>query len=143
MNANLKKITFALALGFSLIGAGSVLAQEPARLYLAPGGGSGQPRLGFQGHFEWGVGMVVDYVPWGTPAARVGLEPGDVILSVNGRRLRSQSDYFSALRTSGGRVRLVIEDVRSGGLVARTAWIGGGSIAAMEAEPIEEYSAFP
>jgi S1-C subfamily serine protease len=65
--------------------------------------------------------MHVEYVPFGTPASRIGLEAGDVIRAVNGRWLRSQDDYFHALAHSGGYVRLVVEDVRSGRLVTRSA----------------------
>ena len=76
-----------------------------------------QPRLGFYGHLEPGRGMVVDYVPWGTPAFRVGLERGDVIVQINHRRIRSYRDYFGALRTSGPICRLLVEDVRGRGRI--------------------------
>ena len=78
-------------------------------------------RLGFYGHFEWGYGMVVDSVPWGTPAQRMGLESGDVIVAINGLWLRSQSDYYRALAYGGDHARVTVQDVRSGGLVTRTA----------------------
>ena len=93
-----------------------------------------QPRLGFQGHFAWGAGMVVDYVPWGTPAAQLGLEPGDTIRAVNGQWIQSQGHYLWLLQNSGGQVNLRIRDVRTGMLISRTAWIGGG-IAAYQAQP--------
>ena len=76
-----------------------------------------QPRLGLYGHMEYGRGMVVDYIPWGTPASRTGLEPGDVIVRINGRWIRSDRDYFLALRTTGPYCRLLVNDVRGRGLI--------------------------
>ena len=87
-----------------------------------------QPRLGLYGHIEYGRGMVVDHVPWGTPASRTGLEPGDAIVRVNGRWIQSDHDYFQALRFSGATVRLLVRDVRGRGLIPVTVYLyGGGS----------------
>jgi S1-C subfamily serine protease len=126
MNSAAKSLISAIVVA-GLFGISSIAsAQTRAELRLRPEPIVPEtPRLGFHGHFEWGYGMVVDHVHWGTPASRIGLEHGDVILSINGRRLRGEWDYFRALRESGGYVRLVIQDVRSGGLVARTTFVGG------------------
>jgi len=115
-------------------------AEGRAELRLIRPGMPDAPRLGIYGHFEWGLGMVVDSVAWGTPAARTGLEPGDVIRAINGRPIQSEWDYFQALRYSGGYVRLTVQDVRTGSLVARTAFLGGeyynrGSVAGLEIGP--------
>ena len=99
-----------------------------------PDPGFGQPRLGFNGHFEWGHGMVVDSVPWGTPAAQIGLESGDVIRAMNGRWISSQDEYFWILRNSGGHVRLVVEDVRTGMLVNRSVFLNGGPVPLMRTQ---------
>lgn len=125
MNAMVKMVTLAGLLGVAL-GVGNVAqAQVRVQPYLLPGSGqSDVPRLGFQGHFDHGIGMHVEHVYYGTPASRMGLEPGDVIRAINGRWLRTQNDYFRELSYSGGYVRLVVQDVRSGRLVSRSAYLG-------------------
>jgi hypothetical protein len=64
-------------------------------------------------------GMKIEQVTPGSPAARLGLEAGDVILSVNGRPVRNAADYARSLDQGGGRVRLEILDARSGKVVIR------------------------
>ena len=136
MNAILKSLLSAgclVALGLSQV----VATEGRAELRLYPGPGlPDAPRLGIYGHFEWGLGMVVDSVVWGTPAARIGLEPGDVIRAIDGRPIRSEFDYFQALRYGGAYVRVSVQDVRSGAIVSRTAAMGGeyygGSVAGLE-----------
>jgi S1-C subfamily serine protease len=90
-----------------LVGSEIAAAQQPANV-----------RLGVRGHFEQGYGMVIDSVRWRGAAARIGLEPGDVIRSINGRWLRTEADYRRQLRAKSS-VRLVVEDVRTGRLIAR------------------------
>lgn len=74
------------------------------------------PRLGFTGQMIYGYGMKVLSVAWGTPAQRIGLETGDVIVRINGRQIRSQFDYDQALRDAatynGGQVNLLVRNVR-------------------------------
>ena len=70
--------------------------------------------------------MVVDSIPWGTPASRTGLEPGDVIVRVNGRWIRSDHDYFQALRYSGAVCNLLVRDVRGRGLIPVAVYLHGG-----------------
>lgn len=77
------------------------------------------PRLGFQGHFDFGKGMHVENVVWGTPASQAGLEPGDVIRSINGQRVQSLGHYQSLLRQGAGEAVLTVVDVRSGQWVQR------------------------
>jgi S1-C subfamily serine protease len=83
------------------------------------------PRLGITGHFHFSHGMEVESVVYGSPAYRMGLEPGDHIRSINGRWLNTESDYFRALNLSHGHMRLLIEDVHTGALVSRSAYLGG------------------
>jgi len=96
----------------------------PSQPHIAP---PHQYRLGLYGHMAYGRGMVVDSVPWGTPASRTGLEPGDVIVRINGRWIQSDHDYFQALRYCGGVCRLLVQDVRGRGLIPVTVYLGGGS----------------
>lgn len=107
--------------------ASTVQAQQPeAGLRLIPPVVPTQPRLGFYGHMEYGFGMMVDRVFWGTPASRAGLEPGDVIVRINNRRIRTDYDYYQALSASGPYCRLLVRDVRGRGLVSVTAYLGMG-----------------
>lgn len=90
------------------------------RMYIAPGGGNPgygqQPRLGFHGHMIHGYGMRVDHVLVGTPAQQVGLEGGDVIWRIDGRRILSRFDYDNAMRNAalyqGGWLTLTVRNVR-------------------------------
>ena len=138
MNAALKSLLFSSVI-VSLLGLTTVAHAAPPHIQLRLYPGSGPsvmplvpetPRLGFYGHFEWGYGMVVDSVPWGTPAKRMGLESGDVIRAINGQWLRSQADYYRAMQYSGGYVQVTVQDVRTGILATRVATIGGGYYAA-------------
>lgn len=108
----------------ALVG-GNAMAAEGIQLRLRPEVPV-QPRLGFEGHYDPGHGMHVDRVLRGSLAARIGLECDDVILAINGQRIRSLSHYYSLLRNSGGRATLYIEDHRTGRVVARSVWLSGG-----------------
>jgi len=136
MNAAVKSLLFgSLFAGLVSVAAMADAAPPRVQIRLYPGlGGTSvmplvpatplvpsTPRLGFYGHFEWGYGMVVESVAWGTPAKRMGLEGGDVIVAVNGLWLRSQGDYDRALSYGGEHAQVTVRDVRSGGLITRTA----------------------
>lgn len=88
------------------------------------------PRLGIMGHIEYGYGMVVDSVNYGTVANRMGLERGDVIVRINNRQINSDSSYqqalFQAHQTQGGFVDLVVIDVRTGMTRHRAGNLNGG-----------------
>lgn len=79
----------------------------------------GSPPLGIHGRFEHGYGLVVERVGWGSPAGRIGLEPGDVIRAIDGRWLRTEADYRRQLRDSDGNLTVIIRDVRTGRLLSR------------------------
>jgi len=125
-----------VAIAVAAIAVGGLLVAAPAQAqqaryqivnpnpYIAPP----QPyRLGLYGHIEYGRGMVVDHVPWGTPASRTGLEPGDAIVRINGRWIQNDHDYFQALRYGGGVCHLLVQDVRGRGLIPVTVYLHGGS----------------
>ncbi len=78
---------------------------------------SGLPKLGFYGHIQYGWGLMVDRVYGGTEASRIGLERGDIIVSVNGRQIRNWNDYNTALFYSGGFGQMVVRDCRTGRLI--------------------------
>lgn len=115
------KITLLVALaGLVAVGSvGTARSDEPeqALVWPVPPVIPRPQRLGFYGHLQPGWGMMVDYVLWGTPAHRAGLESGDVIVRINHRRIRSYRDYFWALRTSGPVCHLSVDDVRGRGRI--------------------------
>ena len=78
-------------------------------------------RLGFRGvDVGWGVEIVsLDY---GGAAVQLGLEPGDVIVELNGRRVMSINDYHAIMARSGGFVQLVVRDHRTGNVVQMPAF---------------------
>jgi membrane-associated protease RseP (regulator of RpoE activity) len=49
------------------------------------------------------AGLLVRSVEPGSPAARAGIEAGDVLISGDGRALRSSSSLYTALRSAGDR----------------------------------------
>jgi S1-C subfamily serine protease len=79
----------------------------------------GSPPLGIHGRFEHGYGLVVERVGWGSPAGRIGLEPGDVIRAIDGRWLRTEADYRRQVREVDSSAQLIIRDVRTGRLLRR------------------------
>jgi serine protease DegQ len=70
------------------------------------------------------AGVLVFDVQPGTPAARGGLERGDVVVRFDGRTIRSVEDLFAALRRKqpGDEVRVVV--VRDGDRLTRTVRLG-------------------
>jgi S1-C subfamily serine protease len=59
-------------------------------------------------------GMQINLVVPGSPAAVVGLAPGDLILRINNQVIRNQEDLFSVLNSSDGSVTLQVRDGRTG-----------------------------
>jgi S1-C subfamily serine protease len=98
-----------------------------ALLLSPPSAAAQQPpsRLGIDGHFEHGYGFVLHAVRWRSPAARIGLEPGDVIRAVEGRWLRTPQDLRRELLRNEGTPRLIVEDVRTGRLISRPIDLSG------------------
>ena len=76
--------------------------------------------LGIQGRFDHGYGLVVERVRRGSPAGRIGLEPGDVIRAIDGRWLWTEADYRRQLRNSDGNLQVIVRDVRTGQLLSRS-----------------------
>src|SRR5205814_7955359 len=67
-------------------------------------------------------GMLVKEVLRDTPAARAGLQPGDVIMAVGNYRVESLKDFATLLQLlpAGGRVRVeVVRGNQQGGLMLR------------------------
>lgn len=88
------------------------------------------PKFGFSSFTINGVGERVTHVRWGGLASRFGLEPGDIILSLNGHQLTYHGSWNDALyhaMSNGGWVRLRIRDVRTGFVAQRQLFVGGGN----------------
>jgi S1-C subfamily serine protease len=73
--------------------------------------------LGISGKFTF-QGIRVTSVDGGSPAERIGLEDGDVILAVNGIPVKTVSAWTSAMNGNTF-VRLRIKNVRGGPIVFR------------------------
>jgi predicted metalloprotease with PDZ domain len=73
------------------------------------------PFLGFSSYFD-GVAEQVTAVQYGTAAWRMGLEPGDRILSVNGIPLRYHGHGEQLVRSAAyrGQLTMAIRDRRTG-----------------------------
>jgi hypothetical protein len=64
--------------------------------------------------------MRVDSVRRGSPALRMGLEPGDVVISIDNMRFTTHKGYLWALRCASQRPSLIIHDMRGRGLLRRS-----------------------
>lgn len=101
---------------------------------VATAGAVETPRLGFRGTVvdlgraavvpaPDGVpnrGLRVDAVQANTPAARMGLERGDIIVAIDIMRFTTLEGYFQALRCSGQRPSIVLINVRNGRLIRKS-----------------------
>ena len=78
--------------------------------------------------FRTDRGASITYVQPGGPAARAGLEPGDMILSVNGQRITSREHLKDALARSRGRAELEVINCRDYSRVYVTAFPRGNDL---------------
>jgi uncharacterized lipoprotein YbaY len=76
------------------------------------------------------VGVRITGVEFGSAAARIGLEPGDIIVTVGGQqvgrlqdRVVDLGDALNAAADFQGRVRLVIQNRRNNELLAIDVWL--------------------
>ena len=117
------------SVSFVALSARPAVASHPEALLLAPEDNFYLPKFGFSSFNIRGYGERVTFVRWGGLASRLGLEPGDTILSMNGYRLTYHGSWNDALyraMASGGVVRLRIRDVRTGLVAYRQMYVGDG-----------------
>ena len=123
-----RKTVLALLASLSLVTVSSAVASHPQVLLVAPDPYCHDlPRFGFSSFSMNGFGERVTNVRWGGIAARMGIESGDVILSLNGFPLSYHGSWNDALRNAmnnGGWVQLTIRDVRTGFIATRETFVG-------------------
>jgi S1-C subfamily serine protease len=74
------------------------------------------PKLSFTGQIIPGVGMKVLSVRFGSPAAKAGLEHGDIVMSANGFPITQQFDLSNAVASAAahnnGVVSMRVKNIR-------------------------------
>jgi hypothetical protein len=133
MNTLTRKSALTLSASFVVVAllAVSAGAAQPKALLIAPSPNNYLPEFGFDSFNIRGVGERVTYVRWGSLASQLGLEPGDMILSMNGFRLTyhgAWNDALSYALANGGWVQLRIRDVRTGHVAYRETFVGDGPV---------------
>jgi hypothetical protein len=104
------------------IGIGMPAVQPPSQVFL--------PKFGFQSYNLSGIGDRITFVDCHGLAAEMGLEPGDIVLRLNGMPLNYHGAWNDALTHAiydGGVVTLAIRDVNTGAVVHRTTYLNGGA----------------
>jgi hypothetical protein len=71
----------------------------------------------------------------GTPAASLGLEYGDVIVSINGAYVSTQPEYVAAVHNSPDVMNFVVRNVRTGQLQNMSVRLARGPVAAVVPVP--------
>ena len=70
-------------------------------------------------------GLIIQSVPQGSVLERLGLQPGDVIQSVNGETVTSEADVMRILQSRGVQGSFTAEVVRGG--TTMPIAVGGGT----------------
>ncbi|MGC1717919.1 MAG: PDZ domain-containing protein, partial [Isosphaeraceae bacterium] len=86
------------------------LEEEPTRNEGAPN----KEEFGVTGEAIEGQGIRVVAIARGSPAALVGLDPGDVIMDINGKPMRTMDEYHEAIRKSASEMWFTVLNVRTG-----------------------------
>ncbi|WP_139556325.1 DegQ family serine endoprotease [Methylotetracoccus oryzae] len=73
-------------------------------------------------------GAVISSVQAGSPAARAQLEPGDIVLAINGRKVRNSMDVRNAIGLLRVGEKVEVEVIHKGDTVTRSAEIAAPKI---------------
>lgn len=95
------------------------------------------PFLGFDSYFD-GAGELITAVQYGSAAWRVGLEPGDRVMAVDGVGLRYHGHGLQLLQNAAavrGYVTLSVRDVHTGLVVNRTIGLGSSAVVVTHSSP--------
>jgi S1-C subfamily serine protease len=85
-------------------------------------------------------GLLIHNVAPGSPAARAGLEAGDILVQANQHRLDSPQNLSAAIQSAGGSLLLTVIDVRTQGIANLHVSLGSpGSYVELRAEPQTQY----
>ncbi len=138
MNARYRTAALFLMFGLTLSAfvAPAAAAGPPQALLVAPGEPYGLPKFGFSSSTIYGFGERVVFVRPGSRASYLGLEPGDVLLSLNGFKLTYPGSWNDALSNAlydSNYIRLKVRDVRTGNVVFRDTFVNSGN------GPVEHY----
>ena len=133
MTTTIRTTALSLFASLALIAVSSASAGQPKALLLNPNPYPGPgcyelPKFGFSSFNINGYGERITKVRWGGLAQQMGLESGDVILSLNGYPLSYHGAWKDALREAmnqGGYVQLTVRDVRTGFIATRETYVGG------------------
>lgn len=100
--------------GYAEPGVGAYVA--PRVMPVLPSTCGFMPKLGFNGRLIPGVGMQILSVNYGGVAHREGLETGDIIVEINGRRMMYEFDYERALVDAAvynyGQISVLVRNIR-------------------------------
>jgi hypothetical protein len=127
----------------------SSVAAPPKSFLFAPGEPYGLPKFGFSSSTIQGYGERVVSVRFGGRAHQLGLESGDVILSLNGYRLTypgSWNDGLSRALYNNNLVRLKVRDVHTGNIYFRETYVdygGGGPVQHFKKNGNNNFKTFP
>ena len=132
MNTRPRTVALLLLFGLSLSAfvAPATAAPPQNKLLFAPGEPYGLPKFGFSSSTIYGYGERIESVRFGSRAAQLGLERGDVLLSLNGYRLTypgSWNDGLSRALSDGNYIRLKIRDTRTGNIYFRETYVNYGN----------------
>lgn len=126
------RLTALLFVGLAVATIASTASADPPKTKLmitpgfAPGEPYGLPKFGFASSTIPGFGERIVDVRYGGRAYYLGLEPGDIILSLNGYKLTYTGSWNDALRNAlfdGNTIRLKVRDVRSGNVYFRETYV--------------------
>lgn len=81
-------------------------------------------------------GAVISRVQAATPAARVGLQPGDIIVEINGRAIKKAAEVHNAIGLMRIGEAIELKVIRNGQIISRTAQIANPEVVGVDGSRI-------